>query len=153
MNFLHIFLRILVFSANRIYPPWIVNDSPYLLGHNTMGFEEEMSIYVKKYSSNIENLYPDDQNPDNKHIWTSLFYLRRRIQGLCQGTVCYVQGIIGGTLSKGKGLKLKKPLAWVWLLDFWLNSMMDRLITTLPFQKFSTLKGYNSKHLFSVIVL
>ena len=76
-----------------------------------MGFEEEMSIYVKKYSSNIENLYPDDQNPDNKHIWTSLFYLRRRIQGLCQGTVCYVQGIIGGTLSKGKGLKLKKPLA------------------------------------------
>ena len=95
-----------VFLTKHVYPDVVsetstpkVNDRPYLLGHNTMGFEEEMSIYVKKYSSNIENLYPDDQNPDNKHIWTSLFYLRRRIQGLCQGTVGYVQGIIWGTLS------------------------------------------------------
>ena len=84
-----------VFLTKHVYPDISletstpkVNDRPYLLGHDTLGFEEEMPINIEKYSSISQNLYPDDQNPDNKYVWTSLFYLRRRIQGLCQGTVC-----------------------------------------------------------------
>ena len=65
----------------------IVKDVPYLLGKGTIAndFIEKKMMYN---DATNRNLFPNELEPNMTYFWEGIFFLRKRTQELCKGTVC-----------------------------------------------------------------